>query len=291
SLWGLVRVGLIVLQLLLAFWLIISGQGNLFKVINSNILPVNLHALTSLSQISLILFLITLTILVIRHVIYKSYQDIAFIGVLVALFLGLDNHKNLLLSAIFFAAAGIILIISIVQVTYSMAFFDELTGLPSRRALNQDMLQLGMKYVIAMLDIDFFKKFNDTYGHDTGDEVLKLVASILKNIMGGGKCYRYGGEEFTILFPGKNVEDVLPYLEELRQAISQRGFTPRSKDRLKSKPKGKPKNAKQLKQIFITVSIGVSPKKENLKTPDAVLKAADAALYRAKKKGRNCVSK
>ena len=291
SIWGFVRIGFIIFQFLFLFWQINSEQRNLLYLINRNFLPIDLHPLISMSQMSIICFLISFIILTIRRILYKSYQDISFIGVLFALFFALDSNKSQQLYSTFFAISGIILIISIIQDTYSMAFFDELTGLPSRRALEQDMMKLGIKYVIAMLDIDFFKKFNDSYGHDTGDEVLKLVASTIKDVGGGGKSFRYGGEEFTILFPGKNIDDVLPHLEELRQKISKRGFTLRGKDRPKRKPKSRSKSSQPSKQVYLTVSIGVSLKNEKFKTPDTVLKSADTALYRAKNKGRNCVSK
>jgi diguanylate cyclase (GGDEF)-like protein len=290
SLWGFIRIGVILSQFVFSFWIIRSGQREFLNLINKNILPVNLHSITSISQVSIIAFATTLIILIMRQISYKSSQDISFIGVLVALFFVLHNN-NPILYPIFFATSGIILITSIIQDSYSMAFSDELTGLPSRRALKQDMMKLGINYVIAMLDIDFFKKFNDTYGHDTGDEVLKLVASTIKDVTGGGKSFRYGGEEFTILFPGKNINDVLPHLEELRDKISKRGFTLRGKGRSKNKSKSRSQRSKPSKQIFITVSIGVSQKSEKHKTPDAVMKSADTALYRAKKKGRNCVSK
>jgi hypothetical protein len=67
---------------------------------------------------------------------------------------------------------------------YQMAFRDELTGLPGRRALNERMQRLGRNYVLAMSDVDHFKKFNDTHGHDVGDQVLRLVASKLSKIGG-----------------------------------------------------------------------------------------------------------
>ncbi|SDF22441.1 diguanylate cyclase (GGDEF) domain-containing protein [Fontibacillus panacisegetis] len=292
SLWGGIRIGMILSQILLSFWLIDSRQQEIFTLIKKDIFPVNLHSITSISQVSIIFFVIALVILILRQIKYKSSQDISFIAVLIALFFVLHQNSNPTLYSIFFAASGIVLIASIIQDSYSMAFSDELTGLPSRRALKQDMMKLGMNYVIAMLDIDHFKKFNDTYGHDTGDEVLKLVASTIKDVTGGGKSYRYGGEEFTILFPGKSVNDVLPHLEELREKISKRAFTLRNKrGKGKSRSKRKTRSARAGKQIYITVSIGVSQKNEKSKTPDAVMKSADTALYRAKKKGRNCVSK
>lgn len=96
-----------------------------------------------------------------------------------------------------------VLVTSIIQDSYSMAFTDELTGLPSRRALKQDMMKLGMNYVIAMLDIDHFKKFNDTYGHDTGDEALKLVASVIKDVTGGGNPTATAVRSSRFSFRGK----------------------------------------------------------------------------------------
>ncbi|TCZ76652.1 GGDEF domain-containing protein [Paenibacillus albiflavus] len=290
SLWGMLRIGFILSQVLLAYWLMGSGREFLV-LINKDLLPVNLQSITSLSQIAIIAFLAALIILIVRQFKYKTSQDISFIGVLVALFFVLHKMSDPILYPIFIGVSGIILITSIIQDSYSMAFSDELTGLPSRRALKQDMMKLGMSYVIAMLDIDHFKKFNDTYGHDTGDEVLKLVASIIKDVTGGGKSFRYGGEEFTILFPGKSINDVLPHLEELREKISKRAFTLRGNRKSKKKSKSRSQSSNSSKQIYITVSIGVSQKSEKYKTPDTVMKSADTALYRAKKKGRNCVSK
>ena len=165
-----------------------------------------------------------------------------------------------------------------------MAYIDELTGIPARRALREMLMKLGNKYVIAMLDIDFFKKFNDTYGHDVGDEVLKLVASNLANVSGGGRAFRYGGEEFTIVFPGKTIAEVIPHLEKLREQVSKAGYTKKPTKNSKAKKRS-------TKQIFVTISIGVSERNTQNKSSSEVMKASDNALYRAKKKGRNCVSK
>ncbi|WP_379164187.1 GGDEF domain-containing protein [Paenibacillus sp. sgz5001063] len=292
SLWGTLRIALILAECLFFFWQIKSGEREWLNLLNTEVVPVNLHNMTPIPQLAVIAFVVTFAILMVRFIIHRSStQEISFISVLLAMFYVLHQSSSPLLYSIFFAISGIVLILSIIQDSYSMAFSDELTGLPSRRALKQDMMKLGFNYAIAMLDIDFFKKFNDTYGHDTGDEVLKLVASTLQDVSGGGRAFRYGGEEFTILFPGKNINDVLPHLEELREKISKRAFTLRAKGRSKSKSKKRSSGTKAAKQIYITVSIGVSQKNEKNKTTESVMKSADTALYRAKKKGRNCVSK
>ncbi len=84
------------------------------------------------------------------------------------------------ISSTFFTLAGLLLILHVMTASHELAFIDQLTGIPGRRALESEMNQLGRSYTIAMLDIDHFKLFNDTYGHDTGDHVLRLVASLMK---------------------------------------------------------------------------------------------------------------
>ncbi len=191
-------------------------------------------------------------------------------------------------ATIYFSTAGLIIILSVIETAYAMAYHDELTGLPARRSLNTTMLTLGRRYTIAMLDIDFFKKFNDRYGHDVGDQVLCMVASHIRRVGGGGKPFRYGGEEFTIVFPGKSKSDVILYLENLRQSIAGAQFGLRGKNRPKKTPKKRTRK-KNPKTVSVTVSIGAAEPGRNLSKTAEVIKAADQALYRAKKKGRNCV--
>ncbi|WP_435607203.1 diguanylate cyclase [Pseudomonas knackmussii] len=175
---------------------------------------------------------------------------------------------------------------------YLMAFRDELTGLPGRRALNERFQRLGQQYVLAMVDVDHFKRCNDTYGHDVGDQVLRMVASRLRKIGGGGKAYRYGGEEFTLVFPGKSMEACLPHLEDIRQMIE--GYAMQLRDR-GSRPgddrQGRSQRRGQSSQaISVTISIGVAERDAEQRTPEEVVKAADQALYAAKSGGRNRVS-
>ncbi|RCL21896.1 GGDEF domain-containing protein [Pseudomonas sp. AFG_SD02_1510_Pfu_092] len=174
---------------------------------------------------------------------------------------------------------------------YQMAFRDELTGLPGRRALNERMQRLGRNYVIAMTDVDHFKKFNDTHGHDVGDQVLRLVASRLSKVSGGGRAYRYGGEEFALVFAGKTAEECVPHVEAVREVIAN--YVMHLRD-----PQSRPQDDTAGRQrragssggtVSVTISIGVAERQADHRNPEAVLKSADQALYSAKGAGRNCV--
>ena len=84
-----------------------------------------------------------------------------------------------------------------------MAYRDELTGLQARRAMNEQLMGLGRQYVIAMVDVDHFKRFNDTFGHDVGDQVLKMVATKIEGVKGGGRLSVTAGRNSLFFFPGK----------------------------------------------------------------------------------------
>jgi diguanylate cyclase (GGDEF)-like protein len=190
-----------------------------------------------------------------------------------------------------FVTLGIIAVaIALLQTWYDIAYLDQLTGLPGRLALNEATKSLRSHYVMAMVDVDFFKKFNDTYGHDVGDQVLKLVASKLRQVSGGGLAFRYGGEEFTVVFPGKKVKEAFTHLSALRESIEETHMILRNKPRPAEKPIGAQQRRQPLRYLNVTVSIGIAENNEELTTPAAVIKAADEALYRAKERGRNRLS-
>ena len=198
----------------------------------------------------------------------------------------LSDHSHEVHS-IFLTSAILILVVAVVEISHTMAFRDELTGLPGRRALNQSLPKLGARFTIAMLDVDHFKRFNDRYGHDIGDEVLKMVAARMARVGGGGKPFRYGGEEFTVVFPGKGIEAALPHLEQVREAIADSPFTVRGANR---SPKRAVKEKGGGQEVGITISIGAAERAGESRSPQEVIKAADKALYRAKKAGRNRIA-
>jgi diguanylate cyclase (GGDEF)-like protein len=194
-----------------------------------------------------------------------------------------DKNSFVLFSLI----TALIAMAALAHDAYRMAYIDTLTAIPARRALEEAFLRLGSRYHLAMVDIDHFKKFNDTYGHDIGDDVLKLIATTLLEVKNKGKVYRYGGEEFTIVFHSANHENCILALEDIREKIAKRGFTIRSNDRTKTVPKKEQKPA-STKKVKLTVSIGLASARKG-KTPHEILKHADEALYKAKESGRNCV--
>jgi diguanylate cyclase (GGDEF)-like protein len=174
-----------------------------------------------------------------------------------------------------------------------MAYRDEVTGLLGRRALNERLEGLGRRYCLAMLDVDHFKKFNDTHGHDVGDEVLKLVASRISRVGGGGTAFRYGGEEFCVVFPRKSILDCVGPLEDVRESIAdyRMALRDRGKRPTASREGARKRGGMATKfgpnTVAVTVSLGLAERSEENFSADEVIKAADQALYRAKRAGRN----
>ena len=283
--WGLGRFSIILFQVFYIAMSITSNDSTLLSFFHKEFLPEDLSTVTKIPQPALLAFGIAFLLIVRRQLKNRSQLDRAFAAALVGLMFGLHWKTEPAAIPVFFGAAGMILIIAVIQDSYSMAYLDELTGLPARRALKEELMKLRGEYTIDMVDIDFFKKFNDTYGHDTGDDVLCLVASVLRKVTGGGKAFRYGGEEFTIVFPHTQLADALPHLEKLRAAVEATPYAYQGKKEKKGKKKP------SAKKLFVTISVGVAERSEKHPETHEVIKAADTALYRAKKKGRNCVSK
>ena len=219
--------------------------------------------------------------------------EAALIGVLLALYLALALLYLADVSVVMCTAAGICLVWGALRSTHAMAYRDELTGLLGRRALNERLGRLGRRYCIAMLDVDHFKQFNDRHGHDVGDEVLRMVSSQIRRVGEGGTAYRYGGEEFCVVFPRRSVEEAAAALEVVREQIADYRMSIRDRDLrpVRSREGARKRGATRLgsSHVAITISAGVAERSEEIPKPDAVVMYADKMLYRAKKAGRNRV--
>jgi diguanylate cyclase (GGDEF)-like protein len=247
-------------------------------------------------------------VLLIRYFLFRKPVESGLLWALAASFMALRFGGVGRIPSVYFAAAAFLLAGSIVETSYLLAYHDELTTLPSRRAFHDALLRLEAPYSIAMVDIDHFKRCNDTYGHDTGDQVLRMVASRLARVSGGGQAYRCGGEEFAILFSGKSTADVLDHLEKLRADIASstlrlrgpdRRQETRGPDRRNQRARGRSQTgyairqlarttaASDTRELSVTASMGVATSRRENPSSEEVIQAADKALYRAKAAGRN----
>jgi two-component system, cell cycle response regulator len=168
-----------------------------------------------------------------------------------------------------------------VQLSLEMAITDQLTGLHNRRYMARHLDNLmsnaarsGKKLAFVIMDIDYFKSVNDTYGHDIGDEVLREFAKrVTANIRGIDLACRYGGEEFVVVMPETDAAFAFTVAERLRKSIET---TPVGISRAPG-------------TLNITISIGIAASEGESDTAEALLRRADQALYRAKNNGRNRV--
>ena len=164
------------------------------------------------------------------------------------------------------------------QEAESDARVDPLTGLGNRRKLAEFLSSTSADTCISfiMVDIDHFKAINDRYGHDAGDDVLAVLSGMLKeSIRSSDIAIRLGGEEFCIVLPDTDSHAAAQVAEQLRQAVSLHSF------------------ASGEHRIEVTISLGISQRRDNEASPAAPLKRADKALYQAKQNGRNrvCLAK
>ncbi|HEY2361321.1 MAG TPA: GGDEF domain-containing protein [Candidatus Angelobacter sp.] len=280
------RLAMVALQVMSVAILCMPAVAYVAAQLNRAFIPLLFSQWSRMSQPALLSFMLAIavmTVLLLRR--YKAVES-SLLWSMVAAFIALRAASTSHLDGVYFASGGLALIVALIETSYAMAYLDELTQLPSRRSLNDALLKLGDTYSIAMLDVDHFKKFNDSYGHESGDQALRLVASRLSHITGGGKAYRYGGEEFAIVFPNKTSEEVFVYLDRMRRVIEQSVFTVRGADRRRKGKSGIGRGAK--KQTNVTISIGLAATNGDKLAPAEVLRMADQALYKAKAKGRNC---
>lgn len=189
-----------------------------------------------------------------------------------------------------FGGAALVLIYAVLENLWRNSAIDALTQLPNRRALEQRLARLNGLFAIAVLDIDNFKKINDTYGHDTGDQALRYVASHLA-ACDSGTAYRHGGEEFTVIFPKTGIKTAVKHLEKTRRDICERNFVIRSANKsLRKKGKRNRGTTGSRQAIKITVSIGVAECAGNDIMPADVMRSADIAMYTSKTEGKNRVT-
>ena len=288
--YGIRRFVILAAQLFFIAWVMEYPAPQLKEFLSLTYFEHNIFNLTDITQPLLVALAITGLIILLRLLQTSSTLVSGIFFSLIAITTALHFYQQPQLAIIYTLFAGLLLIISITTNAYFLAYLDELTNLPSRRAMVQSISTLGKNYCIAMVDVDHFKKFNDKYGHDIGDQVLKRLASQLRQVR-GGKAFRYGGEEFIVLFPNKNLHEAHLFCNELCKNVENSPFMLRDKKRPKTKQPGtQQRKQPEAKPLTITISIGVAEHSQDLANSEDVIKQADKALYKAKKNGRNQVA-
>ena len=289
--YGIRRFVYLGIQLFLIAWLLENPVKSIKYALTYKIFENDIFNVTLISQPILLTIIFLAFIFLIKTIKNPTYLNSGTITSLIIITTAMHYIAHPAISIFYFSIAGILIIVSITLNAYSLAYIDELTNLPSRRALKQNMDSLGKRYAIAMIDIDFFKKFNDKYGHDIGDQVLRMLSSHLRNVR-GGKAFRYGGEEFTIVFQGKTIDEARLTCENLCKKIAATPFILRGKKRPKNitASNTEVKKSAQQKELKITISIGLAERNDVTSIATEVMKQADNALYKAKKAGRNRVA-
>ena len=283
---GVLRLGAMAAQPPVAAFIWLSYQPRLVALLESRFLPGRASPDDAVAHAALLAYAVALVAVGLLWALRRTTLDAGFAWALLASFFGLAATRA---TTLYLATAGLILVVALLETTLSMAFRDGLTALPSRRAFDEAVGQISGRFAIAMVDIDHFKAVNDEHGHDVGDQVLRMVAARLEAAGGGARAYRVGGEEFALVFAKRTAKEAMAALESLRAAVAASGFALRSPDRPARKPKhAVPKRAPETR-IAVTISIGVADRAGRLTAPEEVVKAADQALYRAKRGGRNRV--
>ncbi|WP_314139674.1 diguanylate cyclase domain-containing protein [Buttiauxella noackiae] len=159
-----------------------------------------------------------------------------------------------------------------IQIAENISLTDSLTGLGTRRKFDRDIeniIENNNSFHLAMIDLDNFKSINDTYGHHTGDLVLKFVSqSGLESLEHFATLYRFGGEEIAVIFPGGSYAEIYYHLDQWRLKVNNRKW--------------------REKQFYTSFSCGLATWQAG-ETPQQILEKADKLLYAAKQKGKNCI--
>jgi diguanylate cyclase (GGDEF)-like protein len=269
-------------------WLITnlaSGLGDSAPASVAN----SFDALITAPHVSRLVFLIAGVFTALAFAARRGTFEGSLLWVLAATAVALLAWRGPHAATLAFTAAQLVLLLGLVEDSYRLAYHDELTGLPGRRALDEALRALDGDFTIAMVDVDHFKRFNDRYGHAAGDQALRMIAIELQQVGGGGRAFRYGGEEFAILFPGTIASDSREHLEKVRASIGARKFALRAPDRPRKKPETVRKKSRPPRTIKVSVSVGAAGPNSRRPSSSEVLRAADRALYRAKGAGRNKV--
>ena len=242
-----------------------------------------------LSQPALFVYGIVFLYFLARYIRIREAIECAFFWALILTFLALVVNRNGPASSIYFATAGLILVISVIENIYLEGFRDELTDLPTSQVLMGNLSKLKTGYTVAMIEIDHFKKLKDNHGRKVSKQIIYMVGSKLASVT-GGMPFRYGDAVFFVVFPEMFLQETMSRLEILRATIKESAFIFPSRKYSHKKLKRVKGQKIQPDKIPLSVSIGVAERIDLDIRPQQVIKSAEEALYFARKEGRDRIS-
>jgi len=287
---GILRILFVLLQPFLVLWLCYPEQREWAEAFAVQYVPWSSSAWTPVPQAALMTFAVAMTLHVLRFYASRDPMDSGAVWALASLFIAYHCMQYGWRPTNFFAAAGLMLVLSLVQLTHQRTYQDDLTGVAGRLAYEEAVARLGKRYTVAVLGIDQLKSYTGVYGRPVAEQILRLIARKVQYTCQGGKVHRVSGEELTILFPYRVATDTIVALESVRKAVESTTLTLRGKDRVlemarESVSGGRPR------LLPVTVSIGVAESPSDDSGFSSALKCAFRALYEAKGAGGNVVKR
>lgn len=243
---------------------------------------------TTLPQFGVAAFAGAILFVGIRYILQRDPIAMGFLWALCSAFLALHGISRGWDSTGFFVTGGWILIGSLLEATCRWATHDRVTELPEREALNRILHRLGSPHFLALVRVDHFARIRDVFGREVGDQVLRMVAAQLRRAP-GEMVFRYGKDEFAVLFDGMSAEQAIPHLEHVRRMVASYGFVVRGPGRRRTEPAVAASPAGPRVVLNITVSIGAAERESHKIRPRHVIREAHQALRHAIEGGRNQV--
>jgi GGDEF domain-containing protein len=287
---GAVRLPLVLIQPVLVWWLAQPGQAWIGHSLQQPLLPVLTASWTVLPQPALLAFLGAVFLIGIRFALNRNPLDSGIFWSVIASFVAVQGFHHGWTPTNFFAAAGLILFVTLLQASHQETYRDELTGVPGKLAYDQAVSGLGSRYVLAVVGIDQLKQYGNQHGKPVSEQMLRLIAPKIMAAAGVGKVHRLAGEEFTVLFPKKSATETLVDLGAIRKAVEETQLYLRGRDRV-WEGGGTARQKSGDVALSATVSIGVAESGGARSSLALVTKAAYRALYEAKGEGGNRVKR
>ena len=281
----------VLVQPFLVLWLCKPEQQDLAAVFQLTYVSWISTSWTRIPQAALLMLFVVGLMHLVRFTINRDPFDGGSAWAIPAVFLAFHGQQLGWQSTNFFATAGLILFVSLIQSSYQRTYLDDLTGIAGRLAYEEATAQAEKQFALAVLSIDQLKTYANTHGKSVAEQILKLVAPKVQANCQGGRVFRISGEELTLLFRNQSAVETLVALEQVRKAVETVSLYLRGRDRVWEDRRGMLSPGSKDRELPLSVSIGVAGKSEESSTLNLVIKSAYRALYDAKAAGGNVVKR